>query len=1127
MGADEEQSAEEIEAEPADLGAERPRRRWVTRVGSIILGLAVGLLVAEYAFSARDDGAFPHLNCYIASDTLGVALEPGTTTRIAFQENPATDVSINSEGFRGPEWGEAGEDEILVVGDSQAFGLGVADDETLAASLAELTGRPAINGGVPTYGPLEYSAVARRLLEARQPSTVVYVINMANDFFEHSRPNTERHGVWDGWAVRAETTPHDVTEFPGRAWLYGRSHAFYALRRFAHEHDSEVRLFRETGFESEGTLRDLLHESEVAEAAHTAMAEAHVEEVAGHHARLVALEGALETAEDQIDDRLGDQTETTYPGPSADSDRGLQMLSARSHPGDIVGIGEEGESARNILVTATMLNRGVRLRARLVEAAREGEPAVAQLVEERAHLRDELEAERAHHLDRASTPSVLEPRILEMAELAAEHGAELIVVALPLDVLVSDEEFAKYDAEPVDMTSANLLLRDLVDTTERLGVRAIDPTEALRAIEPGAFLDGDLHLSASGQRAVAEAVRDRLAEPAPLRHPAPGLPEGRSAIPEPDEYLHAVEINARGSTAAGCATDLVREWLRISCRSHPRGRPTGVELVEGGHGEALTVTTTTAATILAPLMAGDNLVADFHWEDRTQRLTVHWPASDPTPTLEFSEHQEPVHAEASEDPATDRLCACHREVHEWTDCRREYDDAYFETHGYDDIPECGRSCEELYGAASLECMRAYPGDCEGLLRCARGETEHLPICDDGRVNALGTGRCLALCDPEDEARGCTEGSCVPWQGTNVCATAGAHGSSGRVFEAGESSRDGDASASPTVATFGGERCEVRDGSRSRGRQSVAACATESGAVVASYRGDRVWLERVDADGALVGEPIQTALPESSPRYGQRAYVRMACGSPRDVLAYSYPCRGGYCVSALILADGAVVGDPIGPISVGPGVNAEIALEASGDDVWIAWGSVRGPIQVERWTLDAAGGVERHEVATLGPGLPRDLAVDTEHWALLYGNTGRHERLVVDGGEPSELGQESPCRVALAGERADVLCVAPHGTVHAISEPPRGETLLMAPTTTPAEARLPLETSIALMLRTRPSRGVDETGGVELMRLHQDTHAPLARPIELPTSMLADASIVWVGDRALVFRGTHVYVVRCE
>ena len=115
----------------------------------------------------QSDGAFPHANFYVPDEELGVRLEPGATMRFQLGDNPVSEIRVNADGYRGDDWPLPGKDEILVVGDSQVFGLGVEGDETFSARLAEATGRTVLNGGVPTYGPAEYAAVALEVARSR------------------------------------------------------------------------------------------------------------------------------------------------------------------------------------------------------------------------------------------------------------------------------------------------------------------------------------------------------------------------------------------------------------------------------------------------------------------------------------------------------------------------------------------------------------------------------------------------------------------------------------------------------------------------------------------------------------------------------------------------------------------------------------------------------------------------------------------------------------------------------------------------------------------------------------------------------------------------------------------------
>ena len=139
----------------------------------VVAGLAVGLLLTEALFWWRDSGAFPHLHLYVPDERLGVRLEPGATQRVSFGGNPVSRVRINREGLRGADLPPPSPGEVLVVGDSQVFGLGVEEEETFSVRLDALLPEAAVvNAGVPTYGPAEYTALLEELLPLRRPATV-------------------------------------------------------------------------------------------------------------------------------------------------------------------------------------------------------------------------------------------------------------------------------------------------------------------------------------------------------------------------------------------------------------------------------------------------------------------------------------------------------------------------------------------------------------------------------------------------------------------------------------------------------------------------------------------------------------------------------------------------------------------------------------------------------------------------------------------------------------------------------------------------------------------------------------------------------------------------------------------
>src|SRR5262245_33429982 len=115
-----------------------PRARALRIALRVLAGLTIGAILSEVAFRARDDGAFPHLNLYTPDPALGVRLLPGESMRLAFGGNPVTTVRINRDGFRGADLPPPGDNEVVVVGDSQVFGLGVEENETFSARLEGL-----------------------------------------------------------------------------------------------------------------------------------------------------------------------------------------------------------------------------------------------------------------------------------------------------------------------------------------------------------------------------------------------------------------------------------------------------------------------------------------------------------------------------------------------------------------------------------------------------------------------------------------------------------------------------------------------------------------------------------------------------------------------------------------------------------------------------------------------------------------------------------------------------------------------------------------------------------------------------------------------------------------------------
>ena len=743
------------DAAPAEATPPAPKkkkplaRRVLVALLQIVVGIALGLGIAEAVFHVRDDGAFPHLNVYEADARLGTRLRPHASERVSFGGNPVTSVRINALGLRGAELSAPGRDEILVVGDSQVFGLGVEENETFSAQLARgLSGTTVVNAGIPTYGPAEYEATAKRLLETRHAKTVIFVVNFANDLFEAERPNATRHAVWDGWAVRKESMPSVVQQFPGRAWLYGRSHAFFAARMWmsAREPERDDRSFR-----SEGTWQDLVHAGTESASERTTREAAEAERHTAQQTKRREVQAALRTAEQDAAYQvlnLGADPETSeYPGGLYYGEAQELIYASLGRPHDIVSI-DEGEDSRGVEITAALIRRGVSFRQRLERAAK----ARA----EREHNREALGffAAREQAVARAQATSAapiadvvewspLHARLVSMKRLCDANGARLVVVALPIDVQVSPEEWRKYNKPVLDMSASRVLLEDLVRDANELGVSALDATDALRAAEPGAFLDKDIHMSPKGHAALARALGETLRAPPPLRRPLAGLPAGRSTVPTPDEFAHTDEATVRGSTRAGCETVRVREWLRVQCLVQRRVRPTSVRVVSGKTLDTLVLRTAQATSLTIALVPGTHLTAEFGWTNRTQQFVAVVPAAGGEPDLHFDEPTGTGIADTPPNEPSNQICACESadRVHE-----------HF-------------VCDYAYGSPEPGCLSAYADRCAALLECVRGDPSSPPHCAENEAPAGASGRCRVVCD---DAHPCASGTCTPWNGGAVC-----------------------------------------------------------------------------------------------------------------------------------------------------------------------------------------------------------------------------------------------------------------------------------------------------------------------------------------------------------------------
>ena len=758
------------------MNAPRGRGRRLLQLG---LGLVLGVMLAEGMFWWRDDGAFPHVNFYLAEPVLGTRLQPNASERLAFGGNPTTTIATNALGFRthastaDGTWPAPANDDVLVVGDSQVFGLGVDVGDTFSARLAARSGRTVLNAGVPTYGPQEYAAVVEEVLKSRQVKRVVLVVNLANDLFELSHPNIERHVVWDGWAVRKETAPTELSTWPGRQWLFSQSHLVFAARAAWAGINTRQRIDSEAmaaptptwSTPSEGHWTDLLATS--AEAAKPSVPPA--SDATGPSV-VLAREGALQrllAIEDDIVS-LDARKNGRYAMQEVLITEATRLAEQQGRPDDII-ISEYAEGGREIYDTATALLAGAMVKRRTWDelratATKTGDTKLLALLEAHAAARRAVdEAASGAALDPTSR-SPLARVLLNVKRRCDEVGARLIVVALPLDVMVSSDEWLKYGREPLNMGPTRVLIDEVLRDADQVGAVGVDVTAALRAAEPGAFLKRDLHMSGRGHDAVAAALVPLLDVLPTLKPPRAGLPSGRSFVPTPWEWADVTERSVAGSSAAGCETKQVREWLKVACLTKAGRTPTGVQVLSGGEGDAHALYAEHSAVLLAPVLRGKHVAARFSWADQQQDLNIDWPATADAPTIAFAAAPKPTVQTTSPSTADATLL---RELC-WSapySC---------DVAGNCEPREHSVYCGTMYGALDAGCATACAqpvdtaknvgSDC--LQRCLHAQPDVLPVCADHAAPAFGTLRCHTLCDA-DRPCGADE-VCLPWQDSAAC-----------------------------------------------------------------------------------------------------------------------------------------------------------------------------------------------------------------------------------------------------------------------------------------------------------------------------------------------------------------------
>ncbi|MFT3768341.1 MAG: tetratricopeptide repeat protein [Minicystis sp.] len=122
------------------------------------------------------------------------------------------------------------------------------------------------------------------------------------------------------------------------------------------------------------------------------------------------------------------------------------------------------------------------------------------------------------------------------------------------------------------------------------------------------------------------------------KHAAACKPPAPSAPPEGAEWAGVGEVVVKNSTALGCETKMIREWLRVRCAANnPKDAPVDTRVVEGGNPlEMFAERGKGEVTLLVAVRAGTEIEARVVWPKTGVRtLRINWPKGAKGPTMGF------------------------------------------------------------------------------------------------------------------------------------------------------------------------------------------------------------------------------------------------------------------------------------------------------------------------------------------------------------------------------------------------------------------------------------------------------------------------------------------------------------
>jgi lysophospholipase L1-like esterase len=151
----------------------------------ILLVLEIGLRVAGPPVG-RDPGHHAGFLTTIPSAELGWIF-PADTTGVFRSSGRHTPLATNRWGLRSGPVSDADTTRLLVLGDSYAFGWGVAADSSFGSLLGAALGMEVVNGAIPGYSIYQQVRMLDLVAARTDVDLVVATISLANDAIDEER----------------------------------------------------------------------------------------------------------------------------------------------------------------------------------------------------------------------------------------------------------------------------------------------------------------------------------------------------------------------------------------------------------------------------------------------------------------------------------------------------------------------------------------------------------------------------------------------------------------------------------------------------------------------------------------------------------------------------------------------------------------------------------------------------------------------------------------------------------------------------------------------------------------------------------------------------------------------------